>query len=158
MRRFSRLDVQRDLFGQWCFIREWGRRGRAGQVRMVPYATAAEAHETVALQQRVKERSRLSRPVNREGFTPTPLSITIRRPEDRMEGFLSCGVVMCAHCPRTLGISTRRLGKKSSRGTARHGKHHRASQGGGLGRRLLRGSCPRRAGDDRGVQCQCRIA
>jgi hypothetical protein len=25
MRRFHRLDVQRDLFGQVCFIREWGR-------------------------------------------------------------------------------------------------------------------------------------
>jgi predicted DNA-binding WGR domain protein len=24
MRRFYRLDVQRDLFGQWCLIREWG--------------------------------------------------------------------------------------------------------------------------------------
>jgi predicted DNA-binding WGR domain protein len=27
MRRFYRLDVQRDLFGQWCLIREWGRIG-----------------------------------------------------------------------------------------------------------------------------------
>jgi hypothetical protein len=30
--------------------------GRAGQVRMVPYPTAAEAQEALALQQRVKER------------------------------------------------------------------------------------------------------
>ncbi|MGH6834124.1 MAG: WGR domain-containing protein [Methylocella sp.] len=35
MRGFYRLDVQPDLFGQWCFIREWGRIGRAGQVRMI---------------------------------------------------------------------------------------------------------------------------
>jgi predicted DNA-binding WGR domain protein len=28
---------------QWCFIREWGRIGLAGQVFMVPYATATEA-------------------------------------------------------------------------------------------------------------------
>jgi hypothetical protein len=35
---------------------EWRRIGRAGQVRMVPYATAADAHEALALQQRVKER------------------------------------------------------------------------------------------------------
>jgi predicted DNA-binding WGR domain protein len=56
MRRFYRLDVQPDLFGQWCFIREWGRIGRVGQVRMVPYATATEAHDAVAMQQRVKER------------------------------------------------------------------------------------------------------
>jgi hypothetical protein len=25
------LDVQPDLFGQWCFIREWCRIGRSGQ-------------------------------------------------------------------------------------------------------------------------------
>lgn len=37
MRRFYRLDVQPDLFGQWCFIREWGRIGSTGQVRTVPY-------------------------------------------------------------------------------------------------------------------------
>lgn len=56
MRRFYRLDVQPDLFGQWCFIREWGRIGSAGQVRTVPYDTAAEAHEALARQQRGKER------------------------------------------------------------------------------------------------------
>lgn len=28
MHQFYRLDVQPDLFGQWCFIREWGRIGR----------------------------------------------------------------------------------------------------------------------------------
>jgi predicted DNA-binding WGR domain protein len=56
MRRFYRLDVQPDLLGQWCVIREWGRIGRAGQVRMVLYATAADAHEALAQQQRVKER------------------------------------------------------------------------------------------------------
>jgi predicted DNA-binding WGR domain protein len=38
------------------FIREWGRISRAGQVRMVPYATATEAHEALASEQRVKER------------------------------------------------------------------------------------------------------
>jgi predicted DNA-binding WGR domain protein len=52
MRRFYRLDVQPDLF----FIREWGRIRRAGQVRMVPYATAGEAHEALAAQRRMKER------------------------------------------------------------------------------------------------------
>jgi predicted DNA-binding WGR domain protein len=31
MRRFYLLDVQPDLFGQWCFIREWGRTGSAGR-------------------------------------------------------------------------------------------------------------------------------
>jgi predicted DNA-binding WGR domain protein len=56
MRRYYRLDVQPNLFGQWCFIREWGRIGRAGQVRMVSYPTAADAHEALAMQRRVKER------------------------------------------------------------------------------------------------------
>jgi predicted DNA-binding WGR domain protein len=56
MRRFYRLDVQPDLFGQWCFIREWGRIGRAGQVHTVPYPTAAEAHEALVIRQRMKER------------------------------------------------------------------------------------------------------
>jgi predicted DNA-binding WGR domain protein len=56
MRRFYRLDVQRDLFGQWCFIREWGRIGSAGQVRMVPFATATEAQASLVRQQRGKER------------------------------------------------------------------------------------------------------
>ena len=56
MRRFYRFDVQPDLFGQWCFIREWGRIGRAGQVRTVPYDTAADAHEALVQQRCVKER------------------------------------------------------------------------------------------------------
>ena len=37
MARFYVLDVQPDLFGAWCFIREWGRIGRPGQLRHVPY-------------------------------------------------------------------------------------------------------------------------
>jgi predicted DNA-binding WGR domain protein len=37
LHRYYRLDVQPDLFGAWCFIREWGRIGRSGQVRVVPY-------------------------------------------------------------------------------------------------------------------------
>lgn len=37
MHRYYRLDVQPDLFEEWCFIREWGRIGSAGQIRGVPY-------------------------------------------------------------------------------------------------------------------------
>jgi predicted DNA-binding WGR domain protein len=36
MRRFYLLDVQPDLFGEWSFIREWGRAGQPGQVWAVP--------------------------------------------------------------------------------------------------------------------------
>ena len=28
MQRYYRMDVQPDLFGRWCLIREWGRIGR----------------------------------------------------------------------------------------------------------------------------------
>jgi predicted DNA-binding WGR domain protein len=42
MRGFYQLDTQPDLFGAWCFIRECGLIGRAGQVRTVPYTTATE--------------------------------------------------------------------------------------------------------------------
>jgi len=57
LHRYYRLDVQPDLFGAWCFIREWGRIGqRGGQSRTVPYPTdrgagcaqAAAAEEVAA--------------------------------------------------------------------------------------------------------------
>jgi predicted DNA-binding WGR domain protein len=54
--RFSRLDVRRDPFSARCFIRESGRIGRTEQVRTIPFPTAADAHEALAQQQRVKER------------------------------------------------------------------------------------------------------
>ena len=56
MHRYYRLDVQPDLFGEWCFVREWGRIGRPGQMRSVPYPTEQEAHAALARQRRVKER------------------------------------------------------------------------------------------------------
>ena len=56
MARFYVLDVQPDLFGEWCFIREWGRIGRSGQMRSVPYPTEQEAHVALARQRRAKER------------------------------------------------------------------------------------------------------
>ena len=48
MSRFYRLDVQPDLFGQWCFMREWGRIGRGGQMRETPYPTPSEAEAALA--------------------------------------------------------------------------------------------------------------
>lgn len=35
MQRYYRLDIQPDLFGNHCLLREWGRIGRPGQVRIV---------------------------------------------------------------------------------------------------------------------------
>jgi predicted DNA-binding WGR domain protein len=48
MSRFYLLDVQPDLFGQWSFIREWGRIGSPGQVRAVTYPTEREASAALA--------------------------------------------------------------------------------------------------------------
>jgi predicted DNA-binding WGR domain protein len=56
MCRYYRLDVQQDLFGQWCCIREWGRIGAAGQTRSVPYPTPAAAEAAFDSQCRAKER------------------------------------------------------------------------------------------------------
>lgn len=56
MARFYKLDIQRDLFGGWNLVREWGRIGRAGQVRSAPYPSRAEAIDAFARQKRAKER------------------------------------------------------------------------------------------------------
>ncbi len=88
MRRFYRLDVQCDLFGAWCFIRERGRIGRAGQIRMVPYATATEAQEALAAQQRMKERRGYCitiRQASQPSFhSATPQGQEIRRGQDKV--------------------------------------------------------------------------
>jgi predicted DNA-binding WGR domain protein len=56
MHRFYRLDVQPDLFGAWCLMREWGRIGSGGRTRSVPFATPQEAKAALDRQRRVKER------------------------------------------------------------------------------------------------------
>lgn len=43
MRRFYLLDIQPTLFGEFALVREWGRIGRCGQVRIIHYSTPAEA-------------------------------------------------------------------------------------------------------------------
>lgn len=57
MHRFYRLDVQQqpDLFGYWHLVREWGRIGRTGQLRSVPYATEEEARAALERQLQAKE-------------------------------------------------------------------------------------------------------
>lgn len=56
MARFYRLDVQPDLFGGWSLVREWGRIGRGGQVRLDPYPTADEASAQLEDLRRAKQR------------------------------------------------------------------------------------------------------
>jgi predicted DNA-binding WGR domain protein len=55
MAQYYRLDVQPDLFGAWGVVREWGRIGQPGQMRIEAYPTAAEAKARVQLQQAVKQ-------------------------------------------------------------------------------------------------------
>lgn len=56
MHRFYRLDVQLDLFGQWCVMREWGRIGSTGRMRSAPYASPQEAQAVLEKHRRAKER------------------------------------------------------------------------------------------------------
>ncbi len=56
MHRFYRLDVQPDLFGAWCVMREWGRIGSTGQTRSTPFPSAQEAQAALARLLRIKRR------------------------------------------------------------------------------------------------------
>lgn len=54
-RRFYCLDVQPDLFGSWSLVREWGRIGQPGQVRLVPFPTEDAAIAALEKQRHIKE-------------------------------------------------------------------------------------------------------
>ncbi len=56
LQRYYRPDVQPDLFGSWCLIREWDRIGQGGQARSTLYPTADEAQAALERQRRRKER------------------------------------------------------------------------------------------------------
>ena len=47
VRRFYKLDVQPSLFGGWSLVREWGRIGRAGRVRVEFYQTRGVADQAL---------------------------------------------------------------------------------------------------------------
>jgi predicted DNA-binding WGR domain protein len=52
---FYRLDVQPDLFGQWCLMREWGRIGSTGQTRSLSFPSP-DAAAALDKQRLAKER------------------------------------------------------------------------------------------------------
>ena len=52
--RFYRLDIQADLFGNQCLIRQWGRIGKAGQMKTAPFPTLEAAEQELAKYQRLK--------------------------------------------------------------------------------------------------------
>ncbi len=55
MARYYRLDVQPDLFGAWGMVREWGRIGRAGRLRIDAFPTVEEAEARLRRQQQRKQ-------------------------------------------------------------------------------------------------------
>lgn len=64
MHRYYRLDIQRDLFGTWCLVSEWGRIGQAGRLRTLPCPTEDDARATFEKQ--------LNRKLRRGYKTATP--------------------------------------------------------------------------------------
>ena len=54
MKRFYRLSVERDLFGEILLIREWGRIGRQGRRRAEPQADPDTAQRAAAALARSK--------------------------------------------------------------------------------------------------------
>lgn len=41
--RFYRLDLERDLFGEWCVTRRWGRNGTYGRHKIASFDSARAA-------------------------------------------------------------------------------------------------------------------
>jgi predicted DNA-binding WGR domain protein len=56
MHRFYRLDVQPNLFGHWCLMREWGRIGSSGRTSSASFPALADAEAALQKQCRAKER------------------------------------------------------------------------------------------------------
>jgi predicted DNA-binding WGR domain protein len=56
MHRYYLMDIQPDLFGGWCLVREWGRIGYAGQIRSVPFTDRQDAEAALRRQHNGKER------------------------------------------------------------------------------------------------------
>lgn len=54
--RFYRMEVQPDLFGCWTLWREWGRIGRAGQLRRDVYRSEQEGQ--IALTDLMRQKMR----------------------------------------------------------------------------------------------------
>ena len=54
--RYYILDLQPHLFGGWSFIREWGRIGQPGQIRVELCGTRDEAERIFGAKLRQKQR------------------------------------------------------------------------------------------------------
>ena len=67
-KRFYRLSVHPNLFGEWTLFKEWGRIGRKGTMRLEWYATKDEA-ETILLT--IENRKR------RKGYSLQPVQLVM---------------------------------------------------------------------------------
>lgn len=56
MARYYRMTIQPTLFGDWSVVREWGRIGRSGQIRVVTHPSEREAAEAMTTIERQKVR------------------------------------------------------------------------------------------------------
>ena len=56
MRRFYRLDIERDLFGGFLLMKQWGRIGARGQIKAERFDTEAPALAAMHLQAANKRR------------------------------------------------------------------------------------------------------
>jgi len=56
MRRFYRLALQPDLFGGCTLVREWGRIGSGGRVRLDTYESEGQAVDALAVLAKVRTR------------------------------------------------------------------------------------------------------
>lgn len=56
MARYYAMSLQPNLFGEWSLVREWGRIGRGGQVKTMPYPDAATANCALRALQDAKQR------------------------------------------------------------------------------------------------------
>lgn len=54
--RFYHLDIQADLFGNLCLIRQWGRIGKTGQMKTIPFSSLEAAERELAKYYRLKSR------------------------------------------------------------------------------------------------------
>ena len=62
MARFYSLAVQQDLFGQWWFVREFGRIGSPGRVMQTPYPSLDEAASALTKLWQAKNRKGYASP------------------------------------------------------------------------------------------------
>ena len=56
MHRFYRMEVVQGLFGDWSLIREWGRLGSHGHVRLDWFGSRAEAQNACDVLTKAKRR------------------------------------------------------------------------------------------------------